>query len=65
MTEERRVENVVNLTDTLWQLNRYKLFDYIEDKSKTSVPEDCYELIEVAFRCGAAVMERAIGGSKA
>lgn len=64
MTDERRVENVVNITDTLWQLNRYKLFDYIESKAKTPVPEECYDLIEVSFRCGAAMMEKAIGGRK-
>ena len=61
MTEERRMENVVNITDTLWQLNRYKLLDYIADQSGSEVPEECYKLIEVSFRTGAALMERALG----
>lgn len=64
MSEERRTQNVVNITDTLWKLNRFKLFNYIEEKSGTAVPEDCNELIEVAFRTGAALMERAIGGER-
>lgn len=64
MSDERRVENVVGITNTLWALNRYRLFDYIEEKSGTPVPEECYELIEVAFRCGAAMMESAIGGKR-
>ncbi len=64
MTEERRVDNVINITETLWQLNRYKLFDQIARMSGTNVSEDCYPLIEVSFRCGAALMEKAIGGRK-
>lgn len=61
MTNERRVENVVGITDTLWQLNKYKLMDYIAQSSGREVPEECYELIEVSFRTGAALMERALG----
>lgn len=64
MTDERRVENVVNITDTLWQLNRYKLFDYIAEQSGCEVPEGCYQLIEASFRCGAALMERALGKAR-
>ena len=61
MSEERRTENVVNITNTLWQLNKYKLMDYIAQSSGREVPEECYELIEVSFRTGAALMERALG----
>lgn len=61
MTDERRLENVVNITDTLWQLNRFKLFDQIERMSGTKVPPECYELVEISFRSGAALMERAVG----
>lgn len=64
MTKERRIENVVGITDTLWQLNRYKLFDQIEKASGTKVPEDCHKLIEWSFRYGAMYMEKAIGGTK-
>lgn len=64
MTDKRRVENVVGITDTLWQLNRYKLLDQIEKASGTKVPEECYELIEWSFRYGAMFMEKAIGGKK-
>lgn len=61
MTDKRRVDNVVGITNTLWALNKYRLLDYIEEKSHTPVPVECYDLIEVAFRCGAAMMESAIG----
>lgn len=61
MTQERRVENVVGITDTLWQLNKYKLLDQIEQASGTKVPEECYELMEWCFRYGAMYMEKALG----
>lgn len=64
MTDDRRIENVVNITDTLWQLNRYKLFDVLEKASGTKVPEECYPLVEWSFRYGALFMEKAIGGNK-
>lgn len=65
MTEERRIENMVNITDTLWKLNKYRLFEQIETTSGVPVPEDCYELIEVSFRTGAALMGKALGKSRA
>ena len=61
MTEERREQNGVDLTETLWQARRYKVLDYMGEKAGTPVPEDCYELIHVAFRCGAAAMFGVIG----
>lgn len=64
MTDERRVENVVNITDTLWQLNKYKLIEQIAYASDQEVPEDCYKLMEWCFRYGAMYMERAIGGER-
>lgn len=64
MTDERRVENVIDITDTLWQLNKYKVIGKIETASESKVPEDCYKLMEWCFRYGAMYMERAIGGRK-
>ena len=64
MTDERRVENVIDITDTLWQLNKYKVIGKIETASECKVPEDCYKLMEWCFRYGAMYMERAIGGRK-
>lgn len=61
MTDERRVENVVNITDTLWQLNKYKLIEQIAYACDQEVPEDCYKLMEWCFRFGAMHMERALG----
>lgn len=63
MTDKRRTENVINMTGTLWELNKYKLLNQIEERSGAPVPEECYKLIEHSFRVGAAVMERAIGGA--
>ena len=65
MTDERRVQNVVNITDTLWQLNKYRLMEQIRQMSGTEVPEACHELIEVSFRTGAALMEKALGKDRA
>jgi hypothetical protein len=64
MTDKRRVENVVNITDTLWQLNKYKLIEQIAYASDQEVPEECYPLMEWCFRYGAMYMERAIGGER-
>ena len=61
MTDERRVENVVSITDTLWQLNKYKLVKQIEKASGQTVPEDCYKFMEWCFRYGAMYMEKALG----
>ena len=61
MTDERRIENVVNLTDTLWQLNRYTVIDQLEKASKCKIPEDCYEFMEWVYRYGAMHMEKALG----
>lgn len=61
MTEERKVENLVNITDTLWKLNKYRLTEQIEKTSGVKVPEECDALLEMAFRTGAALMAKALG----
>lgn len=58
---DKRTERVVSITDTLWQLNKYKMISQIETASKCEVPEDCYKLMEWCFRFGAMYMERALG----
>lgn len=58
---ERRDKNIMGITDTLWKLNKYRLLDQIERMTGHPVPADCYGLIEVSFRSGAVLMERAIG----
>lgn len=60
MTEEKRVDNIVNLSDTLWKLNKRRVLEQIEALSGAPVPEDCMELIECSFRFGAVLMEKAI-----
>lgn len=57
---DRRVENIVNMSDTLWQLNRFTVLDQIAKLSGAPVPEDCMELIECSFRFGAVLMEKAL-----
>ncbi len=61
MTKERKIENLVGLTDTLWQVNKYKMIKEIEKASGHEVPEACYELMEWCYRYGAMHMERTIG----
>lgn len=61
---DKRVENVVNISDTLWQLNRFNVIAQIEKLSGTPVPEDCMELIECSFRFGAVLMEKALTRGK-
>ena len=61
MTDERRTQNLVNITDTLWQLNRYTVIEQIEKASKCKIPEDCYQFMEWTYRFGAMHMERALG----
>ena len=65
MTQERKVENVVNITDMLWRLNKYRLMEQIEQASGEEVPEECYKLMEWCFRFGAMWMEKAIGKNRA
>lgn len=64
MTDRRRTENIVNITDTLWKLNKYKLVKEIEQASGQEVPEECYPFMEWCFRYGAMFMEKAIGGAR-
>ena len=61
MSNERRIENVVNITDTLWKLNRNKMINQIESASGCKIPEDCYTFMEWCFRYGAMYMEKALG----
>lgn len=60
----KRVENIVGISDTLWQLNRFTVLDQIEKLSGAPVPEDCMELIECSFRFGAVLMEKALSRSR-
>ena len=64
MSDERRIENIVNITDTLWQLNRAKKVVGVEKLTGTKMPDDCMKLAEYFYRAGAVDMERAIGGKK-
>lgn len=60
-----RTENIVNLTETLWTLNKSKVLSQLESlNGGHDVPEDCIKLIEYSFRSGAIYMEKAIGGRK-
>lgn len=64
MTSAKKVENIIGISDTLWQLHRSKVLNYIEQECGHQVPEDCIGLIERGFRYGAVCMEKAIGGRK-
>lgn len=64
MSNERRIENIVNITDTLWQLNRAKKVEGVEKLTGTKMPKDCMKLAEYFYRAGAVDMERAIGGNR-
>ena len=61
MTEKRRVENVVQLTDTIWQVNKNKILKEIEEWTGEPVPEACYGLIEFCIRRGCVLMEQTVG----
>ena len=65
MTQERKIENVVGITDTLWKLRKFELIQQIENASGEEVPEECYKLMEWCFRFGAMWMEKAIGKNRA
>ena len=61
MSEERKIENIVNITETLWTLNKSKVLKELAVCAKTDeIPEECHRLVEAAFRFGATYMERAI-----
>lgn len=64
MTHERRIENIVGISDTLWQLNNQRVIGQIEALCGHPVPADCIELIECSFRFGAVLMEKAIGSRR-
>lgn len=61
MADANRIKNVVGISETLWELNKFRVLEQIETISGAPVPEDCYELIECSFRLGAVLMERALG----
>lgn len=61
MTEKRRTENIVQLTDTIWEVNKYKILKKIEKDSGAPVPKDCHYLIEYCIRYGAVLMEQTVG----
>lgn len=60
----QRTKNIVGISDTLWQLNRFMIIDQIAKLSGAPVPEDCLELIECSFRFGAVLMEKALSNSR-
>ena len=61
MTEKRRAENVVQLTDTIWQVNKNKILKEIEEGTGEPVPEACHRLIEFCIRRGCVLMEQTVG----
>ena len=62
MSDERRIENIVELTETMWILNKRKVLKELAQSAKMDeIPEDCHRLVEAAFRFGATYMERTIG----
>ena len=65
MTDERRMKNVIDITETLWTLNKPKVLDQLKSlNGGYAVPDDCVKLIEYSFRTGAVYMERTIGRRK-
>lgn len=61
MTEKRRIENIVQLTDTIWNVNKKSVLDEIEKRTGAPVPEECLSLIEFCFRYGCVKMEQTVG----
>lgn len=61
MTEKRRAENVVQLTDTIWQVNKNKILKEIEEWTGEPVPGACHRLIEFCIRRGCVLMEQTVG----
>lgn len=61
MTDNRRIENIVQLTDTIWQVNKNKILKDIEEWTGEPVPEACYKLIEFCVRRGCVLMEQTVG----
>ena len=61
MNDKRRIENIVEITDTLWQLNKAKRIQSVEETTKQKVPEDCIKFAEFMYRAGALDMEKALG----
>jgi hypothetical protein len=61
MTDNRRIENIVQLTDTIWQVNKDKILKDIEEWTGEPVPEACYKLIEFCVRRGCVLMEQTVG----
>ena len=62
MADEKRMKNVIDITETLWTLNRPKVLEQLKSlNGGHAVPSDCVKLIEYSFRTGAVYMEKAIG----
>lgn len=61
MTNERRIENIIQLTDTIWQVNKNRLIDKLEELTHAPVPDECVELIAFSFRYGCVAMEQTLG----
>ena len=61
MTDERRIENVINITEAVWTLNRTKVLNELGRAAGQEIPAECEKLVEWAFRFGASYMERALG----
>lgn len=61
MTDKRKIENVVQLTDTIWQVNKNKIVAEIEEWTGEPVPVDCMKLIEFCVRRGCVLMEQTVG----
>ena len=61
MTEKRRIENIIQLTETICAVNKNRLIDKLEEMTGAPVPEDCMTLIEFSFRNGCVAMEQTLG----
>lgn len=61
MADKRRIENIIQLTETIWSVNKNRLIDKIEEMTGGPVPEDCLTLMEFCFRNGCVAMEQTIG----
>lgn len=64
MTDERRIESRIQMSDTLWFARKHDVIEILEKLSGKAIPEDCTQLIKETFRIAVAMTMNQLDGER-
>ena len=50
LNKDRRLELVIQLTETIWELKKYEIYKAIEQLNGAPIPDECKPLMEHTAR---------------